>query len=80
MVMEESYVPEAIGCPVLVVAATGNSSKLRIDESMGWSGVVADLRIETAEGSHLELFEAQYVGRMVQLTEKFLAELDKPKT
>ena len=80
MVMEESYVPEAIGCPVRVVAATGNSSKFRIDESMGWSGVVADLRIETAEGSHLELFEAQYVGRMVQLTEKFLAELDKTKT
>ena len=80
MLLEESYVPEPIGCPVRVIAATGNSSKFRIDESMGWSGVAADLRIESAEGSHLELFEAQYVGRLVHLTEKFLGELDKPKT
>ena len=43
---------------------------------MGWSGVAADLKIESAEGSHLELFEIQYVGRLVQLTEKFLRELD----
>ena len=79
MVMEESYVPEAIGCPVRVVSATGNSFKFRIDETMGWSGVAKDLRIESAEGSHLELFETQYVGRLVHLTEKFLEELDDPK-
>ena len=76
MSLEESYVPKAIDCPVRVVAATGNSSKFRIDENMGWSEVAADLRIENAEGSHLELFETQYVGRLVQLTEKFLGELD----
>ena len=46
---------------------------------MGWSGVAKDLRIESAEGSHLELFETQYVGRLVHLTEKFLEELDDPK-
>ena len=79
MAMEEGYVPGKIGCPVRVVCATGNSFKFRIDETMGWSGVVADLKIETAEGSHLELFEAQYVGRLVQLTEQFLGELDEQK-
>ena len=45
----------------------------------GWSGVAKDLRIESAEGSHLELFETQYVGRLVHLTEKFLEKLDDPK-
>ena len=77
MAMEEGYVPEAIGCPVRVVSATGNSFKFRIDETMGWSGVADDLRIESTEGSHLELFETQYVGRLVHLTEKFLGELDE---
>ena len=76
MAMEESYVPEAISCPVRVIAATGNSSKFRIDESMGWSEVAPDLRVENTEGSHLELFEMQYVGQLVHLTEKFLDELN----
>jgi len=76
MAIEESYVPEPINCPVRVVSATGNSAKFKIDENMGWADVASDLRIEHAQGSHLELFEPEYVGQIVQATEKFLQELD----
>ena len=76
MTIEESYVPEPINCPVRVVSATGNSSKFRIDENMGWAGVVSDLKIEKIGGSHLELFEPKFVDEIVQATEIFLSELD----
>ena len=75
MTIEESYVPEPINCPVRVVSATGNSSKFRIDENMGWAGVVSDLKIEKIGGSHLELFEPKFVDEIVQATEIFLSEL-----
>jgi len=75
MTIEESYTPQEISCPVRVVSATGNSSKFRIDENMGWAGVASDLRVKKTTGSHLELFDKQYVDQMVQATETFLKEL-----
>ena len=80
MSLEEHYTPEKVACSVRVVSATGNSSKFRIDENMGWSGVAADLRIENTDGSHLELFEEAYVDQIVRVTEKFLGELGEQES
>ena len=80
MSLEEHYTPEKVACPVRVVSATGNSSKFRIDENMGWAGVAADLRIENTDGSHLELFEEAYVDQIVRVTEKFLGELGEQES
>ena len=77
MTMEESYVPQAVRCPVGVVVAKGNSSKFRVDDKMGWGDLVSDLRIQEVQGSHLQLFEEPFVEGIVKATEIFLNEFEQ---
>jgi amino acid adenylation domain-containing protein len=80
MAIEERYAPEPVGFPARIVFATGNSSKLRVEEDMGWAGVASDLQVQRIEGSHLEIFDKEYVGEIVQATETFLLELEKKQS
>ena len=77
MTIEESYVPQEVRCPVGVVVATGNSSKFRVDDKMGWGDLVSDLRVEEIEGSHLQLFDEPFVEGIVKATEVFLNEFEQ---
>ena len=61
--------------PLSLVVATGNSSKFRTDETLGWSGVAANLNRIEVPGSHLELFDDPHVDNMVAATEEFLQKL-----
>ena len=75
MAVEEHYKPQTFGMPLSLVVATGNSSKFRTDETLGWSGVAANLNRIEVPGSHLELFDDPHVDNMVAATEEFLQKL-----
>ena len=72
MAVEEIYKPQSFAMPLSLVVATDNSSKFRTDETLGWSGVAANLRRIEVPGSHLELFDDPYADNMVSATEEFL--------
>lgn len=75
MIIEKSYVPGNLQGPLRLIAATGNGSKFRADESLGWAVVSNDWKVLEVPGSHLELFNDDYVKGMLESTEIFLKEL-----
>ena len=77
MQIEESYVPQRLQGPLRVVSATGNGSKFRVDEHMGWRVVSDNLKVREVPGVHLELFNEEYVGGMLESTEFFLEEFKR---
>jgi len=72
MAVEENYKPQSFSMPLGLVVATGNSSKFKTDETLGWSEVVSDLTCIEVPGSHLELFDGHHVGNMVAATDQLL--------
>lgn len=76
MAMEKQYLPGALSGPLRLIAATGNGSKFRSDASLGWAVVSNDWKVLEVPGSHLELFNDDYVKGLVDSTEIFLQELD----
>ena len=72
MAIEENYNPQSFSMPLGLVVATGNSSKFKTDETLGWSEVVSDLTCIEVPGSHLELFDGHHVGNMVAATDQLL--------
>ena len=77
MQIEESYVPQRLQGPLRVVSATGNGSKFRVDEHMGWRVVSDDLKVREVPGVHLELFNDDYVSGILESTEFFLKEFKR---
>ena len=77
MLIEESYVPQKLQGPLRLVSATGNGSKFRVDEQMGWGFVSDNLKVWEVPGVHLELFNAEFVSGMLESTEFFLEEFKR---
>ena len=74
MLIEESYLPQRLQGPLRIVSAIGNGSKFRVDEHMGWGVVSDNLKIREVPGTHLELFNEEYVKGLLESTEFFLKE------
>ena len=72
MEIEQHYIAAPVQSPIRVVIATGNSSKYKLDDMMGWGDVAADLETQTIPGSHLELFDRPWLEGIINSTEAWL--------
>jgi len=72
MAIEQDYEPQSLSIRLQLVVATGNSSKFRTDDTLGWDGLPAEIDKVEVAGSHLELFDDQYVEALVEATNTFL--------
>jgi len=74
MYIEEFYVPQMVKGPIRIVSATGNGSKFRKLDDLGWGEVCPDLKVLEVPGKHLELFHEKYIHGILESTETFLEE------
>ena len=69
---------EIVGCSravlIRIVSATGNGSKFRKLDDLGWGEVCHDLKVLEVPGKHLELFHEKYIHGILESTETFLEE------